>query len=100
MKDKNNILKRPLVTEKMTIQGEQLNRYAFIVQRRANKLSIKKAVEEMYGVSVETVRTMTMPGKARSRFTKSGITKGQTQARKKAIVTLVKGDTIDFFSNI
>ena len=96
----HKVIKSPLVSEKMTILSERLNRYAFVVDRKSNKLSIKKAVEEMYGVSVEKVNTMTLPGKAKQRYTKTGITRGKSQAIKKAIVTLSKGDTIDFFSNI
>ncbi|MFP4024338.1 MAG: 50S ribosomal protein L23 [Thiohalospira sp.] len=95
-----DILLKPIVTEKMTEQGEDLNRYGFIVDKRANKVQIKKAVEEMYGVSVEAVNTMRYLGKAKSRYTKSGIIQGQSKSFKKAIVTLVDGDKIDFYSNI
>ncbi|HCI55913.1 MAG: 50S ribosomal protein L23 [Bacteroidales bacterium] len=95
-----DILIKPIVTEKMTGQGEKFNRYGFIVDKRANKLQIKKAVEELYGVSVESVNTMRYPGKVKTRYTKSGSVKGRTSARKKAIVTLAKGNTIDFYSNI
>ena len=96
----NNILKAPLVSEKMTVLSDKLNHYSFIVDRKANKLLIKKAVEEMYGVTVESVKTMTIPGKSRTRYTSKGIFAGQTKAYKKAIVQLSKGDSIDFFSNI
>jgi len=95
-----NILIKPVVTEKMTAQGETLNRYGFIVDRKANKLQIKNAVEELYGVTVESVNTMRYGGKKRSRYTRSGIQTGKTNIYKKAIVTLTKGDTIDFYSNI
>ncbi len=95
-----DILIRPLITEKMTMLGEKLNRFAFIVNRNANKIQIKEAVEKMYGVNVEEVRTMINPSKARQRYTRTGIAKGKTKSLKKAIVTLVKGDTIDFYSNI
>ncbi len=94
------ILLKPLVTEKMTSQGEQFNRYGFLVNPRANKLQIKKAVEELYGVNVEEVNTMIYRGKSKTRFTRSGIMKGRTAAAKKAIITLAKGETIDFYSNI
>jgi large subunit ribosomal protein L23 len=94
------ILIKPIVTEKMTGLTDKFNRYGFIVARRANKLQIKKAVEELYGVKVETVNTMVVGGKRKSRFTKSGVIAGRTSTRKKAVVTLAEGDTIDFYSNI
>lgn len=84
----------------MTIQGEKLNRYGFIVEKRANKVQIKNVVEEMYGVQVVSVNTMRYPGKAKSKFTKSGVVNGKTNSFKKAIITLIEGDTIDFYSNI
>ncbi len=95
-----DILLKPIVTEKMTMQGEDLNRYGFIVDKRANKLQIKKAVEEMYGVSVDAVNTMRYLGKKKSRFTKSGVVEGRAKSFKKAVVTLVEGEKIDFYSNI
>ena len=95
-----DILIKPIVTEKMTKLGEDLNRYGFIVHRRANKIQIKQAVEQMYGVSVASVNTMTYAGKSKSRFTKSGQITGKTKSFKKAVVTLTEGETIDFFSNI
>jgi len=95
-----DILLKPIVTEKMTEQGEDLNRYGFIVDKRANKVQIKNAVEEMYGLSVEAVNTMRYLGKEKSRYTKSGIIQGRSKSFKKAIVTLVEGEKIDFYSNI
>lgn len=94
------ILLKPIVTEKMTEQGEKLNRFGFVVDRRANKIQIKDAVEEMYGVNVVAVNTMVYAGKNKSRYTRTGIIKGRTKTIKKAIVTLAEGDTIDFYSNI
>ncbi|MGN0033844.1 MAG: 50S ribosomal protein L23 [Candidatus Limimorpha sp.] len=94
------IIKKPVITEKMTAISEKLNKYAFIVDVRANKLQIKKAVQELYGVQVASVNTMRYDGKVKSRYTKSGVITGQRNAFKKAIVTLAKGETIDFFSNI
>ena len=94
------ILIKPLVTEKMTILGEKLNRYGFLVDRSANKLQIKAAVEEMYGVKVSDVNTVNYHGKRKSRFTKAGILSGRTNHVKKAIVTLAGEDKIDFYSNI
>ena len=95
------IIIKPIVTGKQTAITEKFpNRYGFRVSPDANKLEIKKAVEEMYGVTVESVNTMNYAGKKKSRYTKSGIINGKTSAFKKAIVTLKEGETIDFFSNI
>jgi large subunit ribosomal protein L23 len=95
-----NILIKPVITEKMTDDSERFNRFGFIVDRRANKLEIKDAVQKMYGVSVEKVRTMIYPGKAKSRNTKGGVISGRTNSYKKAIVDLAEGESIDFYSNI
>jgi len=95
-----NILIKPIVTEKMTSQGDKLNRYGFIVDKRANKLQIKTAIEKTYGVSVTDVNTLRYSGKQKSRFTRSGMVTGRRNSIKKAIITLAKGETIDFYSNI
>ncbi|HEX2920361.1 MAG TPA: 50S ribosomal protein L23 [Bacteroidales bacterium] len=95
-----NILLRPIVTEKMTAQGDKHNRYGFIVDRNANKLQIKKAVEELYSVTVDSVNTLRYGGKVKARNTKSGLLLGKTAATKKAVVTLAEGSKIDFYSNI
>ena len=81
------IIIKPIVTEKMTVQGEKLNRYGFIVDRDANKLQIKAAVEQMYNVSVASVNTLNYHGKKKSRYTKAGILKGRENHYKKAYVT-------------
>ncbi|WP_320054075.1 50S ribosomal protein L23 [uncultured Acetobacteroides sp.] len=94
------IIFKPILTEKMTILGEKLNRYGFIVDNKANKIEIKKAVEELYGVTVADVNTMRYAGKRKSRYTKAGLLVGKTNSYKKAIVTLKSGDKIDFYSNI
>ena len=94
------IIVKPLVTEKMTAITEKLNRFGFIVRPEANKLEIKKEVEALYNVTVVEVNTMRYAGKNKSRYTRSGIIYGRTNAFKKAIVTLNEGDTIDFYSNI
>ncbi|MBR1575061.1 MAG: 50S ribosomal protein L23 [Bacteroidales bacterium] len=94
------IIFKPIVTEKMTDQGEKLNRYGFIVDRRANKLEIKKAVEQMYNVTVEDVNTVNYHGKRRSRYTKAGLLRGRSNHFKKAYVTLAGDDKIDFYANI
>mgnify|MGYP000249065153 FL=1 len=93
-------LKKPVITEKMTSLTEELNRYGFVVDHNANKLQIKSAIEEMYGVSVDRVNTMNYKGKHKTRYTKTGWVEGRTNKFKKAIVTLAEGDTIDFYSNI
>jgi large subunit ribosomal protein L23 len=95
-----SVLKKPLITEKMTKTSEKLGQYGFIVDRNANKVEIKKAVEKLYNVTVDSVNTLTIAGKRKSRFTKTGFVTGSTGTYKKAIVTLKKGDTIDFYSNI
>jgi large subunit ribosomal protein L23 len=94
------ILIRPLVTEKLTALGEKLNRYGFVVDKRANKLEVKKAVQELYGVTVTDVNTIRYAGKVKTRFTKAGVITGQKNSIKKAIVTLAEGEKIDFYSNI
>lgn len=92
---------KPLVTEKMTkITDKRPNRYGFVVRPQANKLQIKGEVEKLYNVSVIDVNTLRYAGKRLSRYTKSGLIKGQKNAFKKAIVTLKEGETIDFYSNI
>jgi large subunit ribosomal protein L23 len=95
-----NILIKPIVTEKMTAQGEDFNRYGFVVAKDANKLQIKQAVEELYDVKVVEVNTMRYAGKRKQRYTKSGISVGRTASYKKAVVTLAEGEVIDFYSNI
>jgi large subunit ribosomal protein L23 len=94
------IILKPIVTEKMTNLGEKYSRYGFRVSPNANKLEIKKAVEELYNVTVESVNTMQVAGKRKSRYTKAGMIKGETASYKKAIVKLKEGDIIDFYSNI
>ena len=84
----------------MANQSEMYNRFAFVVDKKANKIEIKKAVVEMYDVSVDSIRTMMCIGKKRVRGTKSGMIVGKTSTYKKAIVTLSEGDSIDFYSNI
>ena len=95
-----DVLIRPLITEKLTAQTEKLNRYGFVVKIDANKIEIKKAIEKMYNVSVEALNTNIRPNKMKSRQTKKGITKGMKGKMKKAYVTLKKGESIDFYSNI
>ena len=93
-------LKKPLLTEKVAQLTEKLNRYAFIVDPRANKIQIKEAIEKMYGVNITDVNTMRYVGKLKSRNTKSGVVQGRVATYKKAIITLKAGEIIDFYSNI
>jgi len=95
-----DIILKPVVTEKMNLKGESLKQYGFVVDKRANKVQIKKAVEELYGVTVESVNTMRYAGKQKSRFTKTGSITGKKNSYKKAVITLREGETIDFYSNI
>ena len=94
------IIIKPIVTEKLTAQGENLNRYGFVVDRKANKLQIKEAVETLYGVSVADVNTINYHGKRKQRYTKAGLLRGRMNHFKKAIVTLAGEDKIDFYANI
>ena len=84
----------------MTAQGEKLNVYGFIVDRKANKLQIKNAVEQMYGVTVESVNTLNYHGKRKQRYTKAGLLRGRMNHFKKAYVSLAGDDKIDFYANI
>ncbi len=95
-----NILIKPIITEKATNDSELFNRYAFVVNKRANKLEIKNAVEQAYGVTIESVRTMNYPVQRNTKFTKSGVVQAMKGAYKKAIVQLAEGNNIDFYSNI
>ena len=92
-----DVIKKPLVTEKAMKIGLK-NQYAFIVERYANKIEIKKAVEELFEVEVTSVRTLNVKGKIKSRFTRRGVQRGRTAARKKAVVTLKEGQKIDLVS--
>jgi len=94
------IIIKPIVTEKMTKLSEKLNRYGFRVQKDANKIQIKEAVETMYNVTVMDVNTLIVAPKQKSRFTKSGAINGKTSAYKKAIISVKEGEQIDFYSNI
>jgi large subunit ribosomal protein L23 len=94
-----DILIKPLVTEKVTSLNEK-GKYGFIVDKNANKVEIKKAVEKMYGVSVEKVTTMRYMGKEKVRYSKTKIMTGKTNNFKKAIVKLTEGEVIDFYSGI
>jgi len=96
----SEVLIKPIVSEKSNKLTEKRRTYAFRVHRKANKLEIKKAVEEFYGVSVQDVNTLVVPGKNKTRYTKAGFIKGQKPSYKKALVTVAEGENIDLYSNI
>jgi large subunit ribosomal protein L23 len=97
MKD---IIKKPIITEKATGTSEKFNRFTFAVDKKANKIEIKKAVEKMYGVNITEVRTMNYGGgKSSVKFTNKGIVEQPSKQWKKAIVTVADGETIDLFNN-
>jgi len=95
-----SILIKPIITEKATLGSERFNKYTFLVDPKANKVEIKKAVELAYGVTVDNVRTQNYGPERKMRYTKTGIQKGKTNATKKAIVQVAEGEAIDFYSNL
>lgn len=95
-----SILVKPIITEKVTKEGELLNRYGFVVDRGANKIQIKQAVEAAYGVNVVEVRTMNVRANRSTKYTKTGLISAKTNAFKKAIVEVKEGESIDFYNNI
>ncbi len=95
-----DILIQPLVTEKMSLLSENMNKYGFLVDKGANKIQIKDAVESMYGVTVLAVNTIVVPAKRKTRYTRKGIMEGRTTSYKKAVVTVDSEDTIDFFEAV
>jgi large subunit ribosomal protein L23 len=94
----SQVLIRPVITEKVNLQMERSGRYTFVVGHQANKLEIKKAVEEFYGVKVAEVNTIVVPAKNKTRYTKAGLLSGRKSSYKKAVVTLSEGETIDLFT--
>ncbi len=95
-----DVLIKPIITEKATSASELQNCYSFLVNNKANKIEIKKAVELAYGVSVNKVRTLNYGPERKTKYTKTGIQFGKTNATKKAVVQVVEGDVIDFYSNL
>lgn len=95
-----SILIKPIITEKATSDSELYNRYAFVVESKANKLEIKQAVETAYGVSISSVKTLNYPIKRNTKFTKKGLVTGIKSGYKKAIVQLAEGESIDFYNNL
>lgn len=96
----SEILIKPILTEKANLQQTKLHKYSFKVDRRANKLEIKKAVESFYGVTVTDVNTLVAPAKNKSRFTKAGYIQGTKSGYKKALVTIAEDETIDLYGGI
>ncbi len=94
------VLAKPILTEKANAQQDKLRRYAFKVARKANKLEIKKAIQEFYGITVIAVNTSVLQGKNKTRYTKAGFVKGQKPSYKKAMVTVAEGDTLDIYGSI
>ena len=95
-----SILIKPIITEKATNDSELYNRYAFVVDKRANKIEIKDAVETAYGVTISSVKTLNYPLKRSTKFTKKGLVTGTKSGYKKAIVQLAEGESIDFYNNL
>ena len=95
-----SIIIKPIITEKVTKEGELSNRFGFVVNKKANKIQIKNAVEAAYGVSVVGVNTMNVRPDRSTKYTKSGLIHGKTNAFKKAIVQVKEGETIDFYNNV
>ncbi|MEO0059096.1 MAG: hypothetical protein RLZZ312_743 [Bacteroidota bacterium] len=95
-----SIIVKPIVTEKITKNSEILNQFGFVVDRKANKIQIKNAVEAAYGINVVSVNTMNVRPDRSTKYTKSGLISGKTNAIKKAIVQVQEGETIDFYNKI
>ena len=95
-----SILIKPIITEKATNDSELHNRYAFVVDKKANKIEIKKAVETAYGVSISSVKTLNYPVQKNTKFTKKGLVTGKKGAYKKAIIQLAEGESVDFYNNL
>ena len=95
-----SIIIKPIITEKITKEGEVFNRFGFVVDKKANKVEIKKAVEAAYGISVVSVNTMNYRADRTTKYTKSGLISGKTNSYKKAVVQVKEGETIDFYNNI
>lgn len=95
-----SIIKKPLITEKFSKLADKENKYGFIVTKKSTKDEIRKEVEKIFDVKVTSINTMVYLGKAKTRHTKRNIITGRRSSFKKAVVTLKKGDQIDFYSNI
>jgi large subunit ribosomal protein L23 len=96
----NEIIIKPLLSEKSEMLTEKRNQFSFVVARKANKITIGKEIERIYGVQVEAVNTMVMPGKIKMKNTRGGMVKGRQSSFKKAIVTVAEGETIDLYGEV
>ncbi|MEK6615603.1 MAG: 50S ribosomal protein L23 [Bacteroidota bacterium] len=94
-----SIYVKPIITEKYSAMADK-GCYAFVVEKTANKVEIKNAIEKAYGVTVNSVNTMNYIGKIKTRYTQTKVMSGLVKKAKKAVVTLKKGDTIDFYGSI
>ena len=95
-----DVLIKPIITEKSNKLSEKRNVYAFRVDRKANKLEIKKAIEAFYGISITDVNTVVVPSKSKSRVTKAGVISGRKPAYKKAYVTVAEGENVDLYGSL
>ena len=96
----HDVLISPLITEKMTNLTADTGKYGFLVNPKANKIEIAKAIEKKFNVHVESVRTINHPGKMKTQFRKAGRYTGRTSKFKKALITLKKGETIEIFEQV
>lgn len=96
----SDVLIKPILSEKANKQSEKMNRYSFVVDKKANKLEIKRAVENFYGVQVNNVNTIIVPSKAKAKYTKAGFIVGRKPSKKKAIVTVAEGESIDLYGTV
>lgn len=94
------ILIKPIITEKSSAQTEAANQYTFMVDKKANKIEIKRAIEKLYNVSIDSVNTIIVPSKKKVRNTKSGMQKGTKSSYKKAIVRVTYGEEIDLYGEV
>lgn len=94
------VIFEPIITEKATNDSELRNRYSFVVSRDANKIQIKNAIQEKYNVTVEKVRTQIYGSERKTKFTKRGVQRTKTNIKKKAIVDIQDGESIDFYNNL
>ncbi|SHE53483.1 LSU ribosomal protein L23P [Psychroflexus salarius] len=95
-----SVILKPLITEKSTDQSEVQNTFTFLVDVKANKVQIKNEIESTYNVSVDKVRTLRVLPKYKTRYTKTGIVSGKTNAYKKAMIKVAEGDTLDLYNNL
>ena len=93
-----SIIIKPIISEKANYLTDLRGHYSFLVNPKTNKIQIRKAIEDAYGVKVSDVRTMIYAPKVSSKYTKKGLQVGKTNKLKKALVQLVEGETIDIFA--